>query len=457
MATYDRMRYWTTHNSYEGGPRGSVPAQLTENVRSVELDIWDNDFERVGDYRLGHFKPGHAVALGAGAPGDNPSTLLLRDWLRAISDWSTANDHAVITLVLDVKSDLTDNESGGDLEDFNATLEKAFGSRLFTRDDFDELGAWPESSVLRNRIICVLSGNANTRASYRFCSGERPAIAVQQDGKTVIAYRSGAGDMRYWSGQAKLPIMGKPGGVVWRRKGTYAWSPYTVSEPSLAMVADGWIASVYRVGPAPGKPGPALLACTVGQLLEDGWIDWHGSDTFGKGILPTLESAGDGKVRLVHKTDTGKSLRVREGKLNRKKAKIDWAKAESTEGPAFANDTVTWKGHALHILTNAAGLLLCAFDGTQRAVGYRQLAFVELQNEEPMSEFVDPVFYGASASSRDAIISARKQGLVARAWWFKDEHCVLPPHPPQENFAASDQPFGVAYGPYMAAGDPADV
>ena len=84
MATYDRMRYWTTHNSYEGGPRGSVPAQLTENVRSVELDIWDNDFEKVGDYRLGHFKPGHAVALGAGAPGDNPSTLLLRDWLRVI-------------------------------------------------------------------------------------------------------------------------------------------------------------------------------------------------------------------------------------------------------------------------------------------------------------------------------------------------------------------------------------
>lgn len=457
MPIYEQKRYWATHNSYEGKTRDWLSAQLARNVRCVELDVWDNDYEKFGDFRLGHLKPGHAVALGTGAAGENPTNLLLRHWLKIIADWSASNDHAVITLVLDIKSDLTDNDEGGDLEDLNEKIEKAFGQSLFTRDDFDALGGWPDSAALRNKVVCVLSGNSNNRASYRYCVGEKPSIAVGADGRVVVAYRSGAGDMRYWSGKAKPPAKGLPGAIVWRRRGTYAWNPYTVSEPSLAMVADGWVVSVHRIGPAPGKPGPALLECKAGELREDGRIDWHEGDVFGSGMLPSLESAGGNKLRLIHTTDSGKSLRLREGTLNKKKGKVKWEKATATEGPPYPRDTAWWNGHDLRCLANANELILCAFDGAQTAVGYRQVAFVELQSEEERGSFVDPLFYGAAASNPAAIARARSLGLVARAWWFKPGDETSPPSPPQENFAATDFPFDPFYAPYMTAGGQTEV
>jgi hypothetical protein len=452
MPIYERKRYWTTHNSYEGAARDWIPAQLAGNVRCVELDLWDNDYEMFGDFRLGHFKPGHAVALGTGAARENPTTLLLRDWLKTIAGWSAANDHAVITLVLDLKSDLTDNRHGGDLEDLNQTLEKAFGDRLFTRADYDSAGGWPESSSLRNRVICVLSGNSNNRASYRYSFGEKPALAVGADGNVVLAYRSSGGDMRYWSGRARLPAAGLSGRVTWRRKSTYAWNSNTVSEPSVTILEDGWVVSVHRIGPAPGKPGPALLECTVGELRDDGWIDWHAGDTFGKGMLPSLEFTSGNKLRLIHTTESGKSRRLREGKLNRQKAKVEWSKSEPTQAPAFPRDSAPWRGHELRCLTSATGMILLAFDDVQRAVGYRQVAFVERQSDESAAEFVDPVFYAASASDRTAIERARNQGLVSRAWRFRPEHQTQPPSPPQENFAATDDPFDPSYAPYLADG-----
>lgn len=457
MPAYERMRYWTTHNSYEGGSRGSIPWQLDRSVRSIELDVWDNDFRRFGDYRLGHFKPGHAVALGTGAAGENPKSLLLRDWLKTIARWHEANDHAVLTLVLDLKSDLTDNDDAGDLEDLNARLEDAFGTSLFTRDDYDRAGRWPDSADLRNRVIVVLSGNSNNRASYRYCAGERPAIAMQEDGAVVVAYRSAAGDMRYFSGKARLPQRDAPGRVDWWRKGTYAWSPLTVSEPAIAMMGDGWIVSVHRVGPAPGRTGPANLLYTAGLRAEDGRIDWRDGDEVGVGIEPTVEVVGASKVRLVHQTANGKELRAREGTLDRARGRIAWGKPSAAEGPQPRRDAVTWKGHELGVLANQAGTVLGSFDGVQRAIGYRQLMFVELQSEEDRRELLDPVFYGASASSHEAIARARQAGMVARAWWFKPDDRVAPPSPLQENFAATDHPFASWYAPYMKEGGAVEV
>jgi hypothetical protein len=457
MPPYDRTRYWTTHNSYEGRDRGSITSQLDRNVRSIELDVWDNDFERVGDYRLGHFKPGHAVVLGSGDADSNPRTLLLRDWLKTIATWHEANDHAVITVVLDLKSDLTDNEGPGDLEDLNARVEEAFGDSLFTRDHFDLTGAWPDTADLRNRVICVLSGNSNNRASYRYCTGERPALAMQDDGTVVVAYRSTAGDMRYWSGQARLPRGAAAGRIDWIHKGTYAWSPHTVSEPSVTALGDGWFVSVYRIGPAPGRTSPSTLHCTIGELGDGGRVFWRDSHEVGSGVQPSLETLGANTVRLVYSTPSGKSLRVREGTVDRKKGRVAWGEPQDSEDAAFARDAVTWKGHEIRCRTNDLGVVLCSFDGVQRAIGYRQLMFVELQSEEDKAELLDPVFYGASASNRGAIARARTLGMVARAWWFKQNDRALPPGPDQENFAATDFPFSPWYEPYMTDGGAVEV
>lgn len=456
MPSYDQTRYWTTHNSYEGGPRGSIPAQLDRNVRCLELDVWDNDYDKVGDFRVGHFKPGHAVALGTVAPG-NPNTLRLRDWLETIADWSAQHaNHGVITLVLDLKSDLTDNAGAGDLEDLNAELEDVFGARLFTRDDYDVPKAWPETTALRNRVLCVLSGNGSNRAAYRYCFGAQPALAVNARGDVALAYRSEAGDMRCWTGKARLPSGARPGALSWRHKGTYAWNAFSVSEPSLAMTDDGWIVSVHRVGPAPGTSSPALLECVVGELHDDGRMTWGGASGVGSGMLPSLALTSDNRLLLTNTTESGKSLRVRKGTLDRKKHRVDWAKAEAAGADAPpTRDTALWKGHALRCLVNARRTILAAFDGAQRAVGYRQLAFVELQSEEADRDLLDPLFYGASASNTGAIAAARARGQVARAWWFKQGDAILPPKP--ENFAATDHPFDAFYAAYVTAGGPTEV
>ena len=91
-------------------------------------------------------------------------------------------------------------------------------------------------------------------------------MAVNTGGDVVLAYRSPGGDMRCWSGQATAGS----DRVVWYRKGTYAVNPYTVSEPTLAINDDRWVASVYRVGPQPGQPGPAMLESRLGRMQDDG-------------------------------------------------------------------------------------------------------------------------------------------------------------------------------------------
>ncbi len=140
-----------------------------------------------------------------------------------------------------------------------------------------------------------------------------------------------------------------------------------------------------------------------------------------------------------------------------KKGGLDWGDPGSGEGPAFARDAVAWKGHEIRVRTNSVGLVLCAFDGVQRAIGYRQLLFVELQSEEDRTEFLDPVFYGASAGSRHAIARARSLGMVARAWWFRENDRAAPPGPDQENFAATDFPFAPWYEPYKRDGGRVEV
>ena len=247
MAGYDVTRTRATHNSYSGGARGSLPQQLDLGVRCLELDFHDNCYGELKDYRVGHLTPGSEVACGNG----NPDTFLLRDWLGTIRGWSDAHPgHTPITIVLDAKDDLTDNNKGGDLEDFNATLERVFGAKLYTRNEFDGAGAWPELAQLSDRILCVLSGNGSTRAAYRWAFGAAPAIAVNDGGTIAVAYQSTAGDLNCWTGTITAPR-----DVTWRRKTTYALSNLGLSRPAIAISADGWLVAVHQFH-RPGIDGP---------------------------------------------------------------------------------------------------------------------------------------------------------------------------------------------------------
>jgi hypothetical protein len=81
-----------THNSYSGnvdGSKGSIVSQLDSGVRFLEFDIHDNGYATNHDYSIGHSAPGDLVDHGG-----NPSSNLLRDWLRTVSDWSAAHPDA---------------------------------------------------------------------------------------------------------------------------------------------------------------------------------------------------------------------------------------------------------------------------------------------------------------------------------------------------------------------------
>src|SRR5262245_52773003 len=118
-----------THNSYSGdvdGAKKSIGYQLDHGVRFIEFDIHDNGYAENHDYSIGHSSPGDLVDHSGG----NPASNLLHDWLTTVSTWSGAHPTAApIVVMLDLKDDLTDNQSyaAGNLAALNQELRTAFG------------------------------------------------------------------------------------------------------------------------------------------------------------------------------------------------------------------------------------------------------------------------------------------------------------------------------------------
>ena len=166
--TFAEAHFAATHNSYAGGPVGSLVGQLDGGVRFVELDIHEDDFATEG-YRVGHDEPGNQVETG----GDNPGSTALRAWLKVVSDWSDDHaGHAPITVGIDVKDDLSDNGSAqeGDLSAFNTLIDEVFGAKLLSAADVGG-DPWPAVESMGDRVLVVLSGHGATRQRYRTATG----------------------------------------------------------------------------------------------------------------------------------------------------------------------------------------------------------------------------------------------------------------------------------------------
>ena len=437
MASYGSTRFRTTHNSYSGGARGSIPHQLSAGVRGLELDIHDNGYDTLGDFRLGHLKPGSEVALGHG----NPDTARLRDWLGAIARWSDNNaTHAPITLVLDLKGDLTD--AGGDLADLNAALAESLGTRLFTRDDYDLSGRWPDVDDLRGRVLCVLSGHGGSRAAYRWAFGTVPTVAANAAGRVALAYQSTAGDLNCWVGTAT------PAGIEWQRKATYGLGLMGLEQPAIALNEDGWIVAVHRL--ERGEPAFPVLESRVGRIGDDGRIKWFASQFYANGHRPSLQIDGN-ELREIHVTQDGTKRQQVLGTLNRQGRKIDWRPARTTTAAPFVRGVARWRGGELRCSADADGVIQCGpGQGPSRPVRFSQLAFVEEQKPGETAVLRDARFFAATAEDRNAIVEARGRGLVVRAWGFGASNQA--PAPP-ENLPATDTPEADWYATYMAGPD----
>lgn len=448
MVSIAELYVASTHNSYSGDGRGSITAQLDSGVRMIELDIHDNDFASEG-YRIGHDEPGHQVAYGRG----NPDSDALIDWLDYIATWSTDHPgHVPITLLLDFKDTLDDNESyaAGDLTNLHAVIAEALGPRLYRATDAQT--ALPTVADTRGRILVVLSGDEETRLAYRRDRGKEPAVALDASGH-VIEVHAGQGDddLWYWTGEVTA------NGVRWLRHTRYD----TGVDPAVAINNDGLVVEVHEDPDA----GDDTLWYRVGQLgadfevtwYHDGGIEFPGSDT---GVNPTVRFTDrDGlTVREVHQSPNDGEHWYWDGTFNPSTMRIEWSRGSDggqTDEPLFdaARDEVA--GMVVAVSTGSVGpygadtLRYHLSDSDWSPIRYEQILFVEIQEGGNGALADDDLWFVAAAaessSGRTFVQQARAAGRLGRLWQFAStDQSTDPP----ANFPATDTPDAPWYLDY---------
>jgi hypothetical protein len=432
MPRYDEVRFRATHNSYSGDARGTLVEQLDAGVRLVELDIHANGFAEIGDFRVGHLKPGAEVALGNG----NPDSLRLRDWLAVVARWSDDHAHAPITIVLDSKDDLL-SPSCGSPEDLNRALEDVLGPRLWTRADHGAGGGWPDLTGLTSRVLCVVSGNGNTRASYRWAYGREPAMAIGARGDAVLVYVATSGDLHAFVGQVR-----PDGGIDWQGKSAYRYSALPLSQPAVAANEEGWIVAAHRFVPPEGFTGGTRLESVVGRIGADRRVSWWNGASYGIGSRVRVAMAGTDV--LEWHLEAGVS-RQRRGAVDTRRGRVRWGAGRHAEAEAPAADTAAFDGRPYRCSVDDAGAILCGPEGALAPVRFRQVAFVEEQKGDDRGALRDALFFAADAKDRGALEAAKARGQVVRAWGVEPADLPCP-----AQSAATDDPRAAWYRDYTA-------
>jgi hypothetical protein len=482
-----------THNSYSGNfvhERRGITQQLDAGVRFLEFDVHD-EYAAKHEYTLGHSVPGDQVETGFG----NPATIVLTDWLKLVNTWSSAHrGHAPITVTLDMKDDLTDDNHSfaeGNLAALNKRLTDVFGTKLVLAGDNDyDLVSLPDVSQLRNKILVVLSGDAHTRALYRRDAGQDPAVALNGNRKVVEVHKSqNNNDLWYWSG-----TQGTNGKVTWARHGRYG----TGQTPAVAVSDDGTVVEVHKSQNNNG------LYYQVGTLRADGEITWGPSRQYDTGQAPAVAVNNFGKAVEVHQVsgtgntlsyhvgnpvndeviwdpghqyDQGRTPSVAFTSLNDTKVKeihrstdntrnytwdgelrtdidaVTWTNLRTTaERPL--KDTATRGSHWVSVWTASDGTtppetLQYNADGFAGGrIRYQQVAFAEFQSIDEdghgttVAELRDgTLFWAAPATETFFIEDARDTQKVVRGWDF--DHVSVGVN--IANFPATNEPYSQWY------------
>lgn len=381
---YSEVTFAATHNSYSGGlmrDQVTLREQLDRGVRALELDIHDDNYLDRG-FRVGHLSPGDEVFHGE----TNPRTDALIAWLTEIATWSAGHPaHAPITLLLDLKDDLSDKESfdEGDLFALNALLRSVFGTSLYSAEEMNLPGsAWPNVKELRGKIILVLSGDTESRVAYRGSRGARGGGAIDDEGRALAVHQDEDGALWIWSGERRLH------GVRWSRREIFA----SGGAPAIELRPGGEFSARFQDGSDRYQ--------RRGYLRPDGAIVWRDDEpveTKARGVRPS-------------------ALEV-----------------FSAEDPAFGSDTLFFR----------------VGDEPAQRMRPEQLAFVEVQHGNGGVLANDNLlFYSAPASDISARVwaaTARATGKIARLWCFNDASLTAED---SVNFPATDLLFSRWYSLY---------
>lgn len=178
---YNNAYFKTSHNSY----CLSVKELLNKGVRGLEFDIHDANIKEKGEFEVYHVDWHLGTKLNEGG---NPSNHLLSSWLNLLIDWSDNynNDHAPITLFLELKDNFVDenNQPSGKHglsrldEIINGSIPK---EKLYTFSEFLKKGKkWPSIRELKGKLVLVLlsfwdgkyaSNEGGLKSRYKYFKG----------------------------------------------------------------------------------------------------------------------------------------------------------------------------------------------------------------------------------------------------------------------------------------------
>jgi hypothetical protein len=433
-AEFTSSVFAATHNSYSGdvdGAKKSITYQLDHGVRFVEFDIHDNGYAENHDYSIGHSSPGDLVDH----TGGNPASSLLHDWLNVVAGWSGAHPGAApIVVMLDLKDDLTDNQSfaAGNLTALNQELRTALGTKMLQAKDY-RTGSTVDS--LRGKVLPLISGDEGTRAEYRRDVGYRPAIAINGHGQVVEVHDSGAGALWYWTG-----TYGADGRVTWLRHGKFD----SGQSPSVALNDNGDVVEAHQ------SQGATTLWYHVGHLGADGELSFSPSHQFDNGVQPTLAFTGTNTLREIHQSQGSSQNWTWNGTLSG--STVTWTGNAKTSDARYDKTTSAHGTQRVHVYTGADGAtpaqtLRVSTDRVAGArVQYEQAAFDEYQQGDP-AELQDALFYGAPATATSFIVSARQSGHLVRGWDF--DSAGQASNPPA-SYPASNTPYASWYQTMIA-------
>jgi hypothetical protein len=429
------MIFKATHNSYTGHEKGSIIEQLDEGVRSLELDFHDNDYLSLQSYQIGHSQAGSEVELGGG----NPNRYHLQDWLGVIYEWSLEHpNHSLITVVLDIKDNLTDNHSyqEGNLAAINDLISNQFSSHLLQSHDWNMDLTVAET---RGKIQVILSGDRETRKMYKRDKGNNPAVAVNDQGQVISVHESGQGTLWYWTGQ-----INSSGTVEWKRHGLYD----TGIAPAISINNEGWFVEVHQ------SESSNTLWSHVGYLDSDFEPIFFPSEEYDNGQSPTIAFVDlDGnQLKEIHNSASTFLNWDWEVTLNTNNATLNWIDNSQTNDVKFEKSLSQNSNYMIEVLTgvekNAPSdtLLYSTNDVHRERIRYPQLVHIELQKDDPSELEDDETFFSATGSGDFSSIELwNTRGYLSRMWEFNSNHIgneIM-------TFPATDEPMESWYQDYM--------
>jgi len=439
---FDDAIFGATHNSYSGGARRSIEAQLDQGIRLLEFDVHDDDYQNRGDFRIGHERPGDEVDHNPPNPPDDALT----GWLLTVAEWSLENEgHSPITVVLDMKDNVANNHrfSEGNLAALNNKIAATMDRQLLAALTVPPRGGgWPSVGELRGRILVVISGDEASRRGYRDDEGFRPAVALNTLGHVVEVHDDGDDTLWYWHGR----YASATDTVVWLNHGRYD----TGIDPAVAVDQNGVVVEVHK------HQGRSRLYYRVGRISEDGrGVDWNSSHDYDDGILPTIQFIGPSRVREIHQSQNNRQRWYREGVINVVEGTIDWqahgrtddAMPDKTQAQASINGRIRRVEVRRRDADNR--LRYRTDDGPDAPIQYPQLAFVEGQQGDDWIGDDIRFFAAESGGEGDEFLREwMNRGGVARQWHYDEVNPDL-----VSQFPATNVPFAQWYVDHLEALD----